>query len=428
MTLHTLKTRPEEDRECCGGSNLLPIDTAIAKGLALATPLAGFETVSLYGARGRTMAGDIHAFMPLPNFNNSAMDGYAINTDCLSGKPPYRLKITGRMAAGDPDTNSAHETPTGTLRILTGAAVPANYNAVIMQEKVRVEDDHILFDHCPDVGRNIRPAGEDCRPGDLIVGAGTLLASHHIAILAAQGISEIPVKRKVRVAIFSTGSELALPGQTLKSGQIFNSNRYALASQLDQPFIEIIDLGTIKDDYQVLKETTAAAAEMADMVITTGGVSVGDEDHMPGIVTDLGGKLHVMKVAIKPGKPVTVGTIGDCIFLGLPGNPVAAFVNQILIGRAIISKLSGQASQALASYLASYPAIARFERKRSAARQEYVPARIVGKNQQGSPVVEAFEKAGSATLLPLANSDGFIVLPVGMAQVKSGDVLEFIPH
>jgi len=424
MNIHILKTRVNEQTDCCGGHNLLPIDMAISKGLALAEPLTGFETVNLFSARGRSITDNVYARLPLPNFNNSAMDGYAINNAGLIGTAPYRLEITGRMAAGDQDIDDITQIPSGALRILTGAVVPANYNAVIMQEKVQVEDNHITIDKAPTTGDNIRPCGEDCQAGDLIIAAGTLLEAQHIAILAAQGISEITVRRKIRVAIFSTGSELRLPGEELQSGQIYNSNRYALACQLDQPFIEVIDLGTIRDDYQILKDAMATGAEMADMVITTGGVSVGDEDHMPGIVTDLGGELHVMKVAIKPGKPVTVGTIGKCIFLGLPGNPVAAFVNQILIGRAIIAKLSGQQ----ATPPASYSAIAQFDCRRSSSRQEYVPARIVGKDQQGNQIVQAFSKAGSATLLPLANSDGFVVLPIGMAQVNSGDVVEFIPH
>ncbi len=424
MTAEPLHKSTEQAQDCCGGDNLLPIDVAIAKGLALASPIAEAETVDLHNARGRSIVDDMQACLPLPNFNNSAMDGYAVNTAGLTGDGPYTVEITGRMAAGDKDTKPDDNIPTGAIRILTGALVPANYNAVIMQEKVQRKDNHITFNECPPIGNHIRPSGEDCMPGDLIVAGGTLLEARQIAILAAQGFSQIKVRRKVRVAIFSTGSELRLPGETLQSGQIYNSNRYALASQLDLPSIEIIDLGTIEDDYELLKSATAKAAEIADIVITTGGVSVGDEDHMPGIVTDLGGELHVMKVAIKPGKPVTVGTLGKCIFLGLPGNPVAAFINQILIGRPIIEKLSGLE----ASPPVSYPAQASFKRKRSPARQEYVPARIVGKTQDGGPIVEAFQKASSATLLPLASSDGFVVLPVGLSEVQFGDILQFIPH
>ncbi len=424
MSIQPLENTDIHSDDCCGGDNLLPIDVAIAKGLGLAKPRQGFEVVNLSNLHGRSVLDDIIASYPLPNFNNSAMDGYAINTKALRGDGPYRLQITGRMAAGDHDIESTNTVPAGALRILTGALVPSDYNAVIMQEKVSVEDGYIVFDKCPKTGTNIRPQGEDCKPGDLVIPKGTVLDARHIAMLAGQGIAETKVHRKVRVAIFSTGSELKLPGETLKSGQIFNSNRYALNSQLNHPFIEVFDLGTIEDDYELLKNATHRASQMADIVITTGGVSVGDEDHMPNIVKDLEGELHVMKVAIKPGKPVTIGTIGKCIFLGLPGNPVAAFINQILIGRPIIEKLAGITP----APITTYPAQAAFERKRSPSRQEYVPAKIVGQSENGGPIVEAFAKASSATLLPLANSDGFVVLPLGMTEVKKGDTLAFIPH
>jgi molybdopterin molybdotransferase len=420
----TAKTLLQENpQDCCGSDNLMSVDMAIAKGLSLARPVDGFEMIGLALIRGRCLLENIVARHPLPNFNNSAMDGYAVNTQTLNGDGPYRLKITGRMAAGDADKHKTDKVPQGAIRILTGALVPDSYNAVIMQEKCTLEDGHIFFDKSPPVGNNIRPVGEDCRPGDLVLQSGTRLEPRHIAMLAAQGVSETKVRRKVRIAIFSTGSELRLPGQALSSGQIYNSNRYALAGQLDHPFIEVIDLGTIHDDYQTLKDTTQQAAEMADMIITTGGVSVGDEDHMPGIVTDLGGDLHVMKVAIKPGKPVTVGTIGNAIFLGLPGNPVAAFINQMLIGMPVIHKLAGMAPPAPATI----PAFAKFERNRAPTRQEYVPAKIVA-YADGSPVVETFAKAGSATLMPLANSDGFVVFPIGLSKVEMGDVVQFIPH
>jgi len=163
---------------------------------------------------------------------------------------------------------------------------------------------------------------------------------------------------------------------------------------------------------------------MADVVITTGGVSVGDEDHMPGIVTELGGELHVMKVVIKPGKPVTVGTIGNAIYVGLPGNPVAAYVNQMLIGQAIIDKTAGLDPKPPATH----PAIAGFSRTRKPSSREYVPVRIVERTPTGAPIIEPFEGAGSATLVPLAHSDGFAVLPVGVSAIEPGDTLEFIPH
>jgi len=409
---------------CSNDGQLLPVDQAITKGLEQAHALDGHEILGLTAARGRIALRDIHAGYPLPNFDNSAMDGYALNTELLEGDGPFRLEITGRMAAGDKDTEDGTHSQAGAIRILTGAVVPAGYDTVIMQEKCQVEGSHLLFQNRPHVGGNIRPGGSDCSVGDLVVSRGTLLEARHIALLAAQGISEIAVRRKVRIAFFSTGSELKLPGETLLSGQIYNSNRYTLACQLDQPFVELLDLGTVMDDQELLKDTMAKAVAMADIVITTGGVSVGDEDHMPGIITELGGTLHIMKVAIKPGKPVTVGTIGTTIFLGLPGNPVAAYVNQMLIGRAMIEKLAGIEIYAPVSY----PAIANFTRDGSTQRQEYVPARIVDRTKDNAPIVEVIKKAGSANLVPLAHSDGFVVFPIGLSKVQSGDVVQFIPH
>ena len=425
MTLKSSPAAGQPPDGCCSdGGNLLSVDDAIERAIALAGPVDGFETLALGSARGRAIMDTITARLPLPNFDNSAMDGYALNTKSLKGSGPYRLAVTGRMAAGDADTHSGDKTPSGALRILTGALVPANYDAVIMQEKVTLKDGCISFEKAPQPGANIRPRGQDCQPGTAVIAAGTCLEARHIAMLAAQGFSEVRVRRKVRVAIFSTGSELRQPGEQLLSGQIYNSNRYALSCQLDRPFVEVIDLGAIRDDYETLRQTTASAARMADMVISTGGVSVGDEDHMPGIITDLGGRLHVMKVAIKPGKPVTVGTIGSCIYLGLPGNPVAAFINQILMGGPVIRKLAGLE----AVPPASYPAIAAFARKSSPAFEEYVPARITGRSANATPVVEAFEKAGSASLAPLAASDGFVILPLGSGNIKAGDIVQFIPH
>ncbi len=425
MTVQKPTHETAHSGDCCSNDGqLLPVDIAISKGLGLASALKGREIVSLAEAHGRTLLEDLVAGYPLPNFDNSAMDGYALNTSLLEGEGPYRLEITGRMAAGDRDTKSRNEPASGALRILTGALVPKGYDAVIMQEKCTVEDGYIQFDEIPFIGCNIRPGGSDCAPGDLAIAAGTLLQARHIALMAAQGISEVVVRRRVRVAFFSTGSELKLPGQPLESGQIYNSNRYTLSSQLARPFVELFDLGTVMDDQELLKNTMAEAIDMADIVITTGGVSVGDEDHMPGIITELGGTLHVMKVAIKPGKPVTVGTIGNTIFLGLPGNPVAAYVNQMLIGRAMIEKLAGIKSYAPITY----PAIARFSRKCSSARQEYVPARIVDRTRDNAPIVEMFKNAGSANLVPLASSDGFVIFPVGLSKIEPGDTLQFIPH
>ncbi len=424
MSSAGVEAKPGPEGECCFTDNLLSVEMAVKKGVALANAVAGKETVDLFKARGRVCVDDFKASLPLPNFDNTAMDGYAINTGKLIGEGPFRLKITGTMAAGDDVALLADDANDGAIRILTGAPIPTGFDAVIMQEVCRLEGEFVSFDKRPFTGSHIRPGGEDCMPGDLLIDGGTMLAPRHIALLAAQGCGNATVRRKVRVAIFSTGSELKIPGETLAAGQIYNSNRYVLAGQLDQPFVEIVDLGTVVDDPELLKAAMEKAIAAADLVITTGGVSVGDEDHMPNIVTDLGGALHVIKVAIKPGKPVTIGTIGDTLFLGLPGNPVAAYVNQMLIGQAIIDKLAGLEPKPVAAQ----PAIAGFSRKRAPSRQEYVPVRIVGHNEFGAPVLKALKKAGSAALLPLAGSDGFAVLKLGVSEIGEGDTLSFIPH
>ena len=410
--------------DCCsGGPEMISVEQAIATASQLATGVAGTQVLPLVAAHGRICGRDVFAGHPLPNFNNSAMDGYAINLASLKGDGPWTLEITGRMAAGDKDIG-AQKSPTGALRILTGALVPDGYDAVIMQENCVVKGNQITFSVRPNVQANIRPAGEDCQPGDIVVAKGQTVDARKIAFAASQGSGEIAVFRKVRVAIFSTGSELKLPGQELASGQIYNSNRYQLASQLDLPYVELIDLGSIRDEPELLKQTMAEAAEMADLVITTGGVSVGDEDHMPGTITDLGGTLHITKVAIKPGKPVTVGTLGQTMFLGLPGNPVAAFVNFMLIGRAIVEKLAGKT----VTPLLSYPVSAGFSRKRSPKMEEYAAAQIIGSDDNGLQTVELIKKAGSANLAALARSDGFVVFPSGLESVDRGDQLKFIPH
>ena len=403
---------------------LIPVDLAIVKGLALAKPVTEPERVSLLKARQRINFEKLEAKYPLPNFNNSAMDGYALNTKNLTGDGPYRLQISGRIAAGDAAGEQSNQPAKDAIRILTGAQVPKAYNAVIMQEKCTIEDGYVNFEQCPPVDNNIRYAGNDCTVGESIIEPSILIQPHHIALLAAQGQADVLVFRKVRVAIFSTGSELRQPGEELLDGQIFNSNRYTLAIQLDLPFIDVIDLGTIPDDPELLKQALNQACEMADVVITTGGVSVGDEDHMPRLVGELGGTLHVMKVAIKPGKPVTIGTIGDTIYVGLPGNPVAAFINQILIARPIIEKIAGISNPRSKTQVAQ----AGFTRTSNISRQEYILARVIDQTADGLPVVETISNSGSASLVPLSKSDGFVVIPPGETEIKKGETMQYLPH
>lgn len=402
---------------------LLPIDMAYEKSLALAQPITETETQPLMQATGRVLSSKVKCTIPLPPFDNSAMDGYALHAANLTGQPPHRLRVEERIAAGDDGYLPTRLKPGLAVRILTGAPIPQGVDAVVMQEYCSRQGQIIEFNHQPAPGENIRQQGEDCELGREMIAQGTLIDSRHAALMAAIGLVDVEVYRRVRVAFFSTGSELRQPGEPLAPGQIYNSNRFMLTSLLRAPHIDWLDLGAVPDVPERLGEALDKAIEFADLVITTGGVSVGDEDHMPHLVRRAGGNIHVMKVAIKPGKPLTIGTIGRTIYIGLPGNPVASFVNCLLIADPVICKLSGMEAR----QPQTWTAVADFERARRPGRQEYVPAQIVQQSDDGPLMVKAFRKAGSATLLPLAQADGLVVIPADCALVKPGDALKFMP-
>jgi len=408
-----------ENGGCCDNPHdkLIPLETAIERGLALASPVTGIEDVSLIDSFGRILAHDAISPLPLPPFDNSAMDGYLLCTRDLTGNGPWSLAVLGRIAAGD----AGKVTPqAGTaLRILTGAIVPTGFDAVIMQEDTELRDGAIHFSRRPKPGQHIRSLGGDAAKGQIVVAANAEIGPRQAGALAAVGMGRVPVRRKLRVAVFSTGSELRQPGEPLETGQIWNSNRYTLLSSLKKDWIEIIDFGAIPDDPEQLGVALENACNTCDMVITTGGVSVGDEDHMPRLFEQLGGKLSVMKVAIKPGKPITFGTLGKAIFIGLPGNPVSAFVTWMIIGARILEKRAGLEKTPRPRILVRASAATR----RHAGRCEFRPARYVEDGQQLELLDSSF--SGRVALLSLA--DGLAVIPANVAEIAKDDLLEFIP-
>ncbi len=413
------------DNAACGcdhvAGKLTPLDVAIERGLALATPVTEVEEVSLTDAIGRVLAMDATSPIPLPPFDNSAMDGYIVATADLTGDGPWTLTIAGRIAAGD----AGQVTPkSGTaLRILTGAPVPAGFDAVVMQEDCDVKDGTISFSRKPAVGQHIRPMGGDAAKGQVVVPAGAEIGPRQTGALAAIGSGTVTVRRKVRVAIFSTGSELVQPGEALGAGQIWNSNRYTLLSLLKKDWIEVVDLGAIPDEPALLKEALVNACATCDMVITTGGVSVGDEDHMPRLFEEAGGVMQVMKVAIKPGKPITYGTLNRAIFVGLPGNPVSAFVTWLVIGAVVLEKRAGiNARRSGRMLVRSASAVTR-----RAGRVEFRPARYIENSQSGAIEVELLSPEFSGRVALLSLADGLAVIPADSQEVAKGDALEFIP-
>lgn len=400
---------------------MLSVDAALHKGLSLAKTVDGTEQLPLASAHGRVLGRTIRATTRLPLFDNSAMDGYALRRADLSGDGPWRLPVVGRIAAGD--DGSAPLLAGTAQRIFTGAPVPPGCDAVIIQEMTQREDNTIRIERRPASGENIRRAGEDIAKGAELLPQGRLIDPRAATLLAAAGCGEIAVRRRIRVAFFTTGSELRDPGDRLAPGQIWNANHTQLQSALDKPWIEAIDMGTIADEPKLLREALETAAGKADLVVTTGGVSVGDEDHMPQLLRAAGGFADVMKVAMKPGKPLTIGRLGASLYIGLPGNPVSAFVTWHIIGARLAEKLAGLASNGPRRSFVR----AGFVRTRQMGRCEFLPANLGRADSSGLQTVEITTAAVSHRVALLAQADGLILIPAETDQVNPGDLLEFLP-
>ena len=414
-----ITAKAQDEPERAGG--LLSVDIAVEKGLRLAKTVADVEQISLQQACGRVLAEPVASPHPQPLFDNSAMDGYALRLTDLNSPGPWRLAVRETVAAGD--SGEVDAIPGSALRILTGAPVPTGFDAVVMQEHVERDGETILLERKPRPGENIRRKGEDIERDAHVLEAGVVLNGPQLALVASTGHAEVSVRRKIRVAIFSTGSELRQPGEPLEAGQIYNSNRFLLQAMLSGPAIELIDLGALPDDPGQLASALSDSATKADVVISTGGVSVGDEDHMPRLVREAGGELHVLKVAMKPGKPVTIGTLDGAVYIGLPGNPVAAFVTFLLIARPIIDKCSGLD----ATGPMTISAVSGVERPRRPWRKEYMPARIASISEEGVPVVEMIGRGSSAALQPLAQAQGLAIIEPGTENLPIGGRIDFLP-
>lgn len=409
---------------CAAGSpgEVIAVDIASAKAVASARPLSGIENLSLMDARGRVVASAVSAQIDLPPFDNSAMDGYAVALGSLEGDGPWQLPAAGRVAAGghlDPNTPAG-----GVIRILTGAPVPRGYDAVVMQENCRRTGHEVVILKRPRPGENIRKAGEDVIAGKTILRAGEILTPQRLALLAGQGLARVDVIRRVRVGLVSTGSELREPGAPLAAGQIYNSNRIMIASMLAAfPWAEIVDFGIVPDQRDALAAVFGEAARLCDALVTTGGVSGGDEDHVVSALGANGGSLDVLKVAMRPGKPVKIGTLGDILFLGLPGNPNAALVTFRQIALPAIRTIAG-----LAEVKPTWaPAVCGFAYDKRFGRTEFVPVRINGRTERGLPVLDMLGRGSSASLAAMAAADGIALLPPDLSSVEPGLAVQYEP-
>ncbi|MGY6535275.1 MAG: molybdopterin molybdotransferase MoeA [Pararhodobacter sp.] len=394
-------------------------EEARAIGLSLAQPVAGDVSLLLAQAFGRVTAMPCASQVALPLFDNSAMDGYALATSSLTGPGPWTLPVAGRVAAGD----SAGDLPPGAaLRILTGAPIPAGADAVIMQEHVRREGAVITLYDRPAPGVNIRCAGEDLALGGEVLPAGRELGPRELGVLAATGQAKVMVRRPVRVALLCSGSELREPGEPLAPGQIWNANRFLLSAALTLPWVELVDQGAVPDDPAQLVATLLGASRTADLVISTGGMADGDEDHMPRLLRAAGGSVHALRVAIKPGKPVGIGRLGGAVHVGLPGNPVAAFVTWSMLGAPLLRKLAGltDALPVFQTARLSAPLI------RRPGRAEFRPAGLKPAGPDGLPLVHLMAPNFAARIALLASADGLALIPAAADRLDTGALIDFL--
>ncbi|MDD7972324.1 gephyrin-like molybdotransferase Glp [Roseinatronobacter alkalisoli] len=405
---------------CDSAPGLVPVDQAIARALELAPRLHGVDLLPTGAATGRVLAQDIAAPVPLPLFDNAAMDGYALCLDDLSGPGPWVLPVAGQTRAGDrPGVIRRGQAQ----RILTGAPVPDGADAVIAQEQVMRSGGAISIATAPRPGQHIRRCGEEIAIGARLLAAGRTIGAREAAALAAAGLRDVPVTRRLRVAILCSGSELVTPGASLAPGQIWDSNHAMLAAALDRAWIARIALPACADDVDALCAAVDKAATQADIVITTGGVSTGDEDHMARVIARLGGRIAVMKLAMKPGKPLSVGLLGRALWLGLPGNPVAAYVTWHVVGQILAGRMAGLTTTGPVKTLAALAAPVRHK----PGRCEYRPAHILGHDARGVLQVACMDGAGAQQIAQLARADALVMIPSEAEQMACGDLVEVLP-
>jgi molybdopterin molybdotransferase len=387
--------------------------------------VAETERVPLHGARGRVAASDVEAPVALPPFDNSAVDGYAVRHADLNADGDTTLAVAGRLTAGArADIALSHGQA---IRIFTGAAMPKGADTVFMQEDVKITGDTVVVPSGLKLGANRRLAGEDVPKGRVVVPAGTVLEAQHIALLAALGFTDVDVRRRLKVAIFSTGDEVVEPGSARGAAAIYDSNRFLLVELLERLGALVTDLGILADDPDALSAALAQAAAGHDLVLTSGGVSTGEADHVRSAVERIG-NLVFWRVAIKPGRPVAMGVIRSegghsAAFVGMPGNPVAVFVTFVRVVKPLLRQLSGAQPQKLTPL----PVRAAFAYKKKKDRREYVRVAL-RRGSDGEIEAVKHPQDGAGILTSLTETDGLLEFPEDVTAIEPGARVGFLPY
>ena len=400
--------------DCCSAPGLMPLETGLNTLRQEISPVTETEFVELNSCCGRVLATDVVSPINVPSHNNSAMDGYALRLADLAESSC--LPLAGQSLAGHPFSG---ELPTGhCIRIMTGASIPAGADTVVMQEQTEAADAGILFNKSPGItGSNIRLAGEDIKEGCQVFTKGHRIRPQDVGLLASLGVPKLSVFRRVRVAVFSTGDELKLPGETLGTGDIYDSNRFSVRAMLERLGAEVIDMGRIPDDMEQLRQAFNTADASADAVITSGGVSVGDADFVKDILNELG-ETSFWKLAIKPGKPFAFGTLPDSYFFGLPGNPVSATVTfQQLAAPALLHMMGATPQKPI-----QIKAVCNTRLKKSPGRRDFQRG-ILTTNDSGQPEVVSTGSQGSGILRSMSMANCYIVLPEAQGTIEAGETV-----
>lgn len=399
----------------CGGhhAKAMSLESALEAILGSIRPIEATEEASPMEGLGRVLAEDIRSPFDVPGHTNSAMDGYAFrHGDCpSSGK--ISLRLAGESFAGHPFSGRLQ--PGECIRIMTGAVVPDTADTVVMQEDVVEADGRVELHDLPRKGANVRPAGEDIRAGELVLAAGRVLRAADLGMIASMGIAAFNVRHRAKVAFFSTGDELRPVGEPLEAGQIHDSNRYTLHGLLSQLGVDTLDLGIVKDDPGALRNALESASAHADVVITSGGVSVGEADYVTDMLAELG-DVSFWQVAMKPGRPLVYGSLGNAVFFGLPGNPVSVMATFLQVVRPALRVISG------APYEAPLRLNARAEHaiRKKPGRMEFQRG-ILRRAGDGGQSVSTTGHQGSGILRSMSEANCFIVLPSDSGRVEAGE-------